>query len=628
MLDIMRRNAQSWLVKVLFAAIVIVFVFWGIGSFTDDRSDTLAVVNDQPLKLQDFVRTYESTAQALREQNPEIDRDDLRAMQLRQQVFSQLINTRLLVQKAEELGLSVSREELQQAITSLPAFRDEDNIFDPQRYEMILRSHQLTPARFEHDYRHNLLMDKVEKYVAMPARASEQEVREFFNYARSTMKIDYLLIEPGAFLDQVELQENMISEHYTANMDQFMQPEKISIAYIKLTPDALARTVEVSEEEIEAYYLSQPGQFTEPERLSARHILIAADLNASPGEQQQAREKIEQLENRLEQGEDFAELAREYSDCPSADQGGDLGSFTRNQMVPAFEEAAFGLEPGQISAPVQTRFGWHLIKAEDYQDARTRDLEEVEDDIRNLIGRDRAVDALGDYADDVLEILVTQGTLQEAADSLGLELRRTDLFSMDQPPAGLGLTPQALQRLFDLDEGQTTEMPVMLDDGYFYAQKTDFREARVAPLKEVEQEIRSRLKRSEAEQLARQAAEEKRARIMEGALNLEDLDLRTSEPFTRQGFIPELGMNRELASQAFAAGKNSWLPDVHLTDAGYVLARVVEQTIPGEDEFQREKEQWMRSHAEAQRQLMFSSFISMLRNEAQIKLLRPEVLEY
>ena len=627
MLDIMRRNAQSWIVKVLFAIIVIVFVFWGVGSFTEDDRETLAVVNGEPISIQEFARAYESTAHSMREQNPGLSREDMRSMQLREQVFNQMLNSKLLVQKANQLGLSVPQRELQQEITSLPAFSSEENRFDPQRYEQVLRSHRLTPSQFEQDFRHNLLMEKMENYVSLPAKPNEQEVREFFNYLRSRAKIDYLLFETHDFQDKVSITEEQIKEYYQENQDRFMEPEKIRIAHLELSPDALARAQSVSSDEIEAYFQSHQDEFEQPEEVKARHILVEVEEDAPEMEQEQARERIDQILAEPEMGRDFEELAREYSQCPSAAEGGDLGRFGRGEMVEAFEEAAFNLAPGEVSSPVKTRFGWHLIKVEGYLEAASPDLEEVEDEIRRKIGREKAVDQIGDYADDVLEIVVAGGSLKEAADSLGLELGETDYFSREHGPEELELPGDALERLFNLMEGEVTESPIMLDNGYLYAEKTGVRQARSLELEKVEEEIAQELTRQKSRELAEKAARDKLDRILDEKIDPDELELVTSESFDRQGFIPGLGMNPQLAEQAFVQDTGSWLPEIKSTDAGYVLARVKEHEEPDTEQFEQEKDHWMQSYAQMQREQLFNSYITMLRARADIKMVRPEVLD-
>ena len=627
MLDIMRRNAQSWIVKVLFGVIVIVFVFWGVGSFTEDDRETLAVINGEPISIQEFARAYESTAHSMREQNPGLSREDMRSMQLREQVFNQMVNSKLLVQKASQLGLSVSREQLQQEITSLPAFFDEANRFDPQRYEQVLRSHRLTPSQFERDFRHNLLMEKMEEYVSLPAKPNEHEVQEFFNYVRSQAKIDYKLFEADEFHDKVSITEEQIKEYYQDNQDRFMEPEKIRIAHLELSPDALAGAQRVSSEEVEAYFQSHQSEFEQPEEVKARHILVEVEEDAPELEQEQARERIEQILAELEMGQSFEELAREHSQCPSAAEGGDLGRFGRGEMVEPFEEAAFDLTPGEVSSPVQTRFGWHLIKVEEYVEAASPDLEEVEDEIRRKIGREKAADQIGDYADDVLEIVVAGGSLEEAAGSLGLKLKETGYFSREQGPEELELPGEALDRLFNLMEGEVTESPIMLDNGYLYAEKTGVREARSLELEEVEEEIVQELTRQKSMEMAENAARDMLDRILDEAVAPGELDLVTSEPFDRQGFIPGLGMNPQIAEQAFARDTGIWLPEVKSTDAGYILARVKEHIQPDQEQFEQEKEQWMQSYAQMQRQQLFNSYITMLRARADINMVRPEVLD-
>ncbi len=627
MLDAMRRNAQSWLVKLLFAAIVIVFVFWGIGSFTEDRQETVAVINDQPILVQEFSRAYENAAQRMRQQNPEISREDLRQMQFRQQVFSQMLNSRLLLQQAQELGLSVTQQELQEEITSIPAFFDETGSFDPGRYERMLSAQRMTPSQFERDFKQSLLMDKMEKYIALPARPNEQQVREYFHYVRSQAQIEYVLLEPEKYYDQVTLEEEQIAEYYENNQEQFQEPEKIQIAYLELTPRALAPKQSVSQEEIEDYYERHSHEFAQPEQVSARHILVQVDENAPETEQEAARNRIQQIATELEQGADFAELAQEHSECPTREDGGDLGTFSRGDMYPEFEDAAFELSPGEISQPVRSSAGWHLIKVQDYVEAETRDLEEVQEEIRLKVGKDKARDRIGDYADDVLENIVAGNSLEEAADQLGLEVAKTDYFSQAQGPEELDLPEQDVSRLFDLLEGEATETPIMLDDGYLYAQKTGQQDPKIPPMEEVQQEIQDELVRSEAARIAREQGEAKLKSIQQGEKDPANLEMKLSEPFGRDGSIPDLGRNQELGHKVFETEPGHWLPEVYGTEAGYILARTYEHIEPREEEFEQQKDRWMQSYADMQRQQMFGSFVTMMRNRADIQMVRPEILE-
>ncbi|RQD65403.1 MAG: hypothetical protein D5R98_03600 [Desulfonatronovibrio sp. MSAO_Bac4] len=628
MLDVLRNNAQSWIVKVLFAAIVIVFVFWGVGSFTGDRDGVLAVVNDKPIKINDFVRAYETTVQSIREQNPDVTTDDLREMQFKQQIFNQLLNAELLQQKAQKLGLSVSASELQQEILSLPAFLTEDNRFDPQLYEGILRSHRLTPAQFERDFQQNMLLQKMENYISLPARPNEEEVAEFYNYIRSQAKVDYLKISWEDFQDRISIQEDEIQQFYQENQSRFKVPEQIRIAYIELTPRRLAPMQDVSSEEIEAYYHANIDDFSRDEQVAARHILIAVDQDAPQEEKDQALASIKEIKARLDQGADFDALASEHSDCPSAADGGDLGKFGRGQMVPEFEEAAFSLESGAVSDPVQTQFGWHLIKVEENIPAGRMELDQVRSRIRMNIGEEKAMYQLSDTMDDILEVIITGGDLDEAVQSLNLEARTTDFFTRQDGPVEINLPTTAINQLFDMVVGETTETPVMVENGYIFAEKIDVRKAAVKDIEEVTSEITTALTKQKASDMARERAQEYLEVVVEGELSQEQQEeITTSRPFDRQGFIPELGMSPELAMAAFAAQEGQWLDRVFNINDGYIVARVAEHILPPEEEFEAEKHYWLESYAEMQKQQVFQSFITMLRNQAKIRIYRSDIIE-
>ncbi|MFO7727498.1 MAG: SurA N-terminal domain-containing protein [Desulfonatronovibrio sp.] len=629
MLDVLRQNASSWIVKILFAVIVVVFVFWGVGSFTNEREGVLATVDDRPIMINDYIMAYENTVQSLRRQNPDITSEDLRDMQIKQQIFNQLLNSRLLLHKAEEMGITVPAEKLQEEITKLPAFLNEEDKFDPGLYQGVLRANQLTPAEFEKDFQQGLLMEKMEEYISLPATPSEQEVAEFFNYIQSQVKVDYLMTTWEDFADEIDPSEEDILDYYEENRSSFRIPEQIRISYIKLTPRSLAPLQDVSSEEIKQYYNTHENEFAQDERLSARHILISVDGDASEEEVEQARQKTAEIKAQLDNGKDFAELAREHSQGPSADQGGDLGTFGRGQMVPEFEEAAFDLNPGEVSDPVKTQFGWHLIKVEEHIPARTRELDEVRTRVRMEVGEEKAMDQLADIMDDIIEIIITGGDLNTAAERLGLEIRETDFFSQENGPGDLSLPATALSKLFNMAVSEVTETPIMIENGYVFAQKTDFQEEAVKDLEEVREEIQESIIRSQAMDLAREEAEQRLERVLDSTDTPDDIEsmLETSQPFGRQGFIPNLGMSAELAVSAFAAARGTWLDKVYRINNGFVIARVAEHIRPSEDKFEQEKEQWMESYADMQKQQAFQSFVSLLRNEARIRVIRPDVIE-
>lgn len=628
MLDVIRRNAQSWGVKIIFGIIILVFVFWGVGSFRSERGNVLAEINGSPLLLEDFQRTYRQTLDTLRQENPGINVEDLERMNLRGQIFGQMVGMRLLQQEADRLNVTVSTQELRQTITQLQAFQGQDQRFDPDLYRALLRSHNLTPPQFEADFRSDLIMGKIQEFITLPAHVSEAAVRDYFRYAREQVVVEYLVFPWSHELEQSAVADADVEAHYQANLDSYKIPARIRIKYLNLSPAALARPEEVGQEEIAAYYTANTQAYFKPEQIKAAHILIKVAPEASEAEGNAAREKILALLARLHEGESFSALAREYSEDVSADQGGDLGWFGRGEMVPEFEDAAFGLETGEISDPVRTVFGWHLIRVEDRREAGTVPLEEVAAAIRAHLAEEHALESLPETLDAALEQVIIGSPLEEIGQKLRLPVRESEFFSLGQPPADLDLTPEVIARLFALGDGEITHSPILLPDGYLLAQKTAFEPETIRPLEEVRQRIVSRLSLDKAMEAARQKADQTLERVTaEDAQALDATGLTTSAPFGRQGFIPGLGFNPELAAAAFSSRPGEWLPTTYRTQDAFIVARLKERIAPPEEQWSQEQDMWRQSLLQARQRELLQAFMQTLQAKAEIKILRQDILQ-
>ncbi|MFP4657141.1 MAG: SurA N-terminal domain-containing protein [Desulfonatronovibrionaceae bacterium] len=631
MLDFMRKNAQSWGVKLLFGLIVIVFVFWGVGSFRSDRASLLATVNDEPITLKEFNRAYENTLQDLRNRESGLDQEQIESMDLKKRVFNQLVSAALLGQKAREWGVTVPSDQLRKNIEQIQVFQDEEKRFSPERYEAVLKANRLTPAQFEQDQAHNLLMEKVRTYAGLPAEPDPEEVREFFDYARSRAKAEYIPFEWSDYRDQIKIQEEKIQEFYEQNKDRFQVPEKLEISYLEITPASLADAAAITDQEVADYFAEHKDNFSEPEKVRARHILIELPEDAPERSVNKARDKLAKVKSRLAAGEDFADLAREYSDGPSSVQGGDLGWFSRGSMVKPFEKAAFALKPGQVSDPVRTRFGLHLIKLEEHQPAGELSLEEAEDEIREEMARQRAADELADVIDTALEMLLTTGDLKEIAAELDLTMQKSAPFTRSAGPEGLDLPETAVNELFSMSEGEVTESPILLDQGYVLARVEKKIPSRPQDLEKVRPQIKSTLTRRAAMDIAEQEAKKALELLLSEPENIpsefEDKLQKTGE-FGRRGAIPGLGMNPDLVQNLFDAKVGSWLDEPFEVDSGYVLVRPTEQLRPDSADFEAQKQFWISTYARMERQQYLDAFVQGLREDADIELVNPRVLEY
>ncbi len=203
------------------------------------------------------------------------------------------------------------------------------------------------------------------------------------------------------FPDENQYKQQLSALGYT---EELLRSEiETNMAIQKLIEQEIASDIEITDEELNAYYENNPDQFETPEQVKARHILIKTDAEADEAEKQAARKKIKELEKRIEEGEKFSEVAKEESECPSSERGGDLGYFSKGQMVKPFEEAAFSLAVGNVSDVVETRFGYHLIKAEDKKTASKKTFDEVKDQIKQQLEQQKVKEQLPSYVENLKE---------------------------------------------------------------------------------------------------------------------------------------------------------------------------------------------------------------------------------
>jgi peptidyl-prolyl cis-trans isomerase D len=622
------------MVKALFAVIIIVFVFaFGMGGMGGgNQGETLALVNDSPIRVKEFEQRYRRSLETMRRQNPNVSREDLKQMEFKQQVLAQMVNSRLLLQQAEELGLYVTPGELRTSISRVPAFQNEQSEFDTNVYRNVLSANRMTPSEFESGYTRDLLLQKLRNFVTLSVEVDEQEARDLFEFAREQVRIEYIMFGADRYMDRVEAGEQEVAQFYETNKERFSIPAKAAFSYLPFTPETLAETVEIDEARIEEYYENYRKQFIEPEMVKARHILFKAGEEASESEVEAARAEAMKAMLRAREGADFAELARELSEGPSAAQGGDLGWFAENAMVEAFAEKAFSLEPGEISDPVRTRFGWHVIKVEDKRDESVKTLDEAGDEIREILAEEQAAGKLQDMLDQALEQIIIGDDLQQVSEKLGIELERTELLTRQGLAAELGMEPGRAKTLFDMVIGQTTDTPIPVEDGYLLASKADFEPAGHRPLEEVRETVVQAVKRNKAMELAKEDAADALSEIMtatdraEAQASYRDR-MQTSEPVGRGGAIQELGMNPSLVEDAFAGDEGDWLPKPYMVSDGYVLARLDERVEPKDDKWEEQKQFWIASLENTRQQELFQSYLSDLREQADVRVVSPEALQ-
>ena len=627
MLEAIRRSAESWGVKILFGLIILVFVFWGVGSFRGNRTQVVAFVNEEPILISEFSQTLSRAIEQYRQQNPTASAEDIKALGVKQQVLSQMITQKLLSAEATRLNIGASATEIADKIRSISAFNGE-NGFDKQRYLAILSSQGITPGQFEQDMRDSIILNKLKTYATLPAQVGEGQARDIFSYAGEQRSINYLQVQSGDLVDSMEVSDEEISKYYDENKESYKQPVRIKLSYISFTPKSLADRIEVPEAEIAAYYEANKGSYKEDMKVKARHILVKVSDKATPEQDNAARKKIEEIIEKVRQGASFTDLAKENSDDPTADNGGELGWIGRGEMVKEFEDAVFGTAPGKLAEPVRTPFGWHAVQIEEIRDAHQKPLEEVHDSIRDALAQDKAADMLTDLLDQGLEQINSGVALSKIAEDLKLKVENTDLFARSQGTGLIGVDDRGLESLFALQQGEVTEMPVSTDQGYMLAEVTERRPAEYDPLDKVREQVVQSVKSKKAMETAKAKADELLAAIGKNELTDEQkAGIKSTAVFNRQGYVPELGLSPSLVQAVFRAKKDQWLDKPYAVGDSYVLAQLKDVENPGDEQWDKDKKDWIAFLAQGAENELYQAYVRNLRDNAKIEIVSPEMLD-
>lgn len=629
MLDSIRQNAQSWGVKIAFALIIIVFVFWGVGSMSpSNNSSVIATVNEAPILIPEFKRAYEQQFAMLKRQVPGLKQEDLKQLGFARQVLQQLVTKTLVLQEAERLGIDVTPQELKKAIASIAVFRNEQNAFDGDLYKRILQTQGMTPGQFEGEYRNDLLMQKMQDYVGMPAVVTDEEARSAFNFAGERRSIEFTVLPAASFVTQAKVTPEAVSAFYEQNSEQFKQPAKVSIDYVLITPKSLAKKSEVTEAEIAAFYeQNADSYFVQQETVHARHILVMADKQATEEQVAAARKKIDGILARVKKGEDFAALAKKYSEGPSAPNGGDLGTFGRGSMVKPFEDAAFALKPGQVSGVVRTQFGFHIIKVEDVTPRRVKSLAEVHDEIRQRLAEDKAADTVADTLDTVFDEVMGGKAIANAASDHNLELRSTPEFSRAKAQEMTGVKGDSVDILFNTPADTVVDTPLEVDGGYILARVNTSVPETHMPLEQVRPAIEGRLLQEAAMQMAGEEAKKIADDVKAGNLPTTlAKTVQTSPLINRRGFVPGIGQAPELVKAVFEQSGEGWAGP-YMSAAGAVFFRLKNVATPTDSEWEQAAQQVKESMERSKRQELFRAFVNDLVKNGKVEIRNQDFLD-
>jgi len=637
MLEFIRSSAQSFGVKVAFGIIILVFVFWGVGNFSDrDYSNVVAVVNGEPIVAQEFEKAYHNAEEYLLRNNPGITREALARQHLGRQVLRDLIQAVLLAQEARRGGVAVSPQDMRLAVEGIKAFQNEQGQFDPDAYKRVLAAQRMSPAQYEKSLADGLLRSKMFALVTSSAWVDPDEARNRFNFLRERRVIDYLFLPAAPFEEKVVIGDAELKAYYEGHQQEFAIPPQVNVAYIEVSPAALVKMSEISDAEARAWYEANSSKYMRPEQVHARHILVPLPENADESVQKAASGRLDKARAELASGRAFAAVADQFNEKGAADKGGDLGWISRGETVPEFEEAVFAAQTGKVLGPVRTPFGLHLVLVEEKREAGTASFEEVSEDIYKSIAFEKGSDKLHDVLDALIEENILMKPLADSASRHNLKAAETGLVDKAALIQKLKVKDDGADALMSVPAGSPLDTALEAGDNYIVARVVKSEPAGMKPFDAVKDQIRDQLVNERALAMA----------IAEGESILQKIKgespekaraqysgIKSSEPLERGGAIPGFAPDPALMEAIFAGPVNAWLAkpcSVRQSGdgaAGALLAYVDKLVPSGEDEYESVAE--ILSNAARQERMagIYDLFMEQLARNARVELVNHDLVD-
>ncbi len=576
MLQNIRDNSRGWIAKTIIGLIVMLMAFTGFEAIVTGTSNrnNAADVNGDTITLNELSQAVEmQRRQLLQQLGRDFDASQLDDKLLRESSLKGLIDRKLLLQAAGDAGFAFSQTALDQVILQTPEFQ-ADGRFDAARFDQMIRQMGYTRLQFRQMLEEEMLIGQLRAGIGASSFVTEQQALAFANLERQTRDFASLTIK--ADTAAVELSDSDVKAYYDEHASEFMSPEQVVLEYVELKKDSFFDQIEVSDEDLKPAYESEIANLAEQRH--AAHILIEGDDEA-------ARAKAEEIKARIDAGEDFAALAKEFSQDPgSAADGGDLGYAGPGVYDPAFEEALYALQQGQVSVPVKSAFGWHLIKLLGVQSPEVPSFDSLKDklarDFKAQQVEQRFVEATKQLEDAAFEA----SDLAQPAQDLGLEVKVSEPVGREGGATGITANRQVLQAAFSpevLEDGANSSTIELDPSTVVVVRVKEHDQPEQLPLEQVAESIRGHLLQERASAAAKAEGEKRLAAAQAGEAQGAGWQVQEAVTRSQDGVEPKVLQALFRMAKPSKTGEPTFA-GVTLNTGDYVLLRLDGVNVPEE----------------------------------------------
>jgi len=627
----MLKQMRDWFryLKWLLLIIIVMFIWWAFAALGGGASGRrqeeawAAKVNGVTVSIgafQSYARRLDSMYTQLLGDQYAQQRSMIR---IGSQAIESLVEQELVYQEALRQGISVTPQELADALMRDPSFQENGRFIGVERYRAMFGANRASVGEFEEQRRRDLVVDKFRMMVGDGVTVSDAEVEQEFLKKNEKASVDYLVVDPAKARPKSPPGETDLQKWYDGHKDRYMRGEGRTGLYVLFSAAELAAAQNVTDEDVAAAYERlKATRYSNGEQRRASHILFKADNAAAPDAVAKVEKKAREILKRARAGEDFAALARKYSEDSSATSGGDLGLFGRGQMVKEFEDAAFSLPVGGISDPVRTVYGFHIIQVTDSRPARIVPLDEARDTLRQELRLERARPEILKRSA-AFARAAAGGKLEAVARSQGIPLQQTGDVRQGDALPGAVASQAVVERMLGLAPGEVSDA-IPIPSGQVVVQVT----GTVPPAPRPFQEARAQVLKDLEEDSARQAITGA-LRSARGSGGLKALsralkvDLKNQADVARGASLPGLPPDPAIEKQIATLAPGS-IGDPITTSAGIVVLSVKERRDHRE-ELASQRDSVSDGLLRQRQDRLYRALVKRLREQSQVRLNQPVV---
>lgn len=543
MLRDIKQQSSGLGFKIIMALIIISFVFWGVGnSLISSGNDSAATVNGEKISITDFNQANQASRNRMIQQfGDNLGTEYFDSVNFKRGVLNQLINAELLKQEAEKFDYDVAPATIKSYIESSPGLQIEGK-FSKEAYANYLAQVNKSAELLQRDIKKEIKGSALPQMIAQSSFSLKSEVENQYSLTKQKRNFDYLELSSKDYESKVSVTDEEINDHYKEFGQDYMTTEKVSVNYIELSIADLLSDIEINDDEILTYYDIKKETLMTAEKRKAQHILLPINDN-----EEEVKAEIEKVAARINKGEDFSKIAKEVSQDPgSAKDGGDLGWVAKGDMVEAFDEKLFSMAAGDISEPVLSTFGYHLIKLTEIKSPEIPLLEEIKDTLIAELKEEKAEELFLTKADELSTFIVdSDNVLELASEDSGLAIKSTDLFENRK---GLGIAANqnfstaAYSDAVKVDN-ETSEMIDLGENHIAYIHIKEHVLPEIKPLEEVSQSISSKLTTEKSIALVKQEAISYVDQIKAGDKTLSEIAAELNKTVVEAKDVARVGSN-------------------------------------------------------------------------------------